>query len=143
MITKGWTRALVVMVGGALLLAAAGEARAHDRMGRLKESLGLTDAQVTAIKEVFADARPAQHQLFQALRQAQGELRQLALNGGDEAVVQQKTAEISGLLAQGLQLRVERLQKIAAILTPEQRAKFAQLQEGRPHMMKRAVPGQS
>ena len=103
MITNGWTRALVVMVGGALLLAAAGEARAHDRMGRLKESLNLTDEQVTAIREVFVEAGPTQRQLFQALRQAQGELRQLALNGGDEAAVQQKTAEISGLMAQGLQ----------------------------------------
>lgn len=138
MITKGWTRALTVMVGAALLLAAVSEARAHDRMERLKEHLGLTDAQVTALREVFADDGPTQRQIFQALRQAQGELRQLALNGAEEAALQQKTAEIAALMAQNLQLRVQRLQKIGTILTPEQRTKFAQLRTGWPRMMQGA-----
>jgi Spy/CpxP family protein refolding chaperone len=112
-------------------------------MERLKERLDLTDAQVTAIREVFTDDGPTQRQIFQSLRHAQGELRQLALNGADEAALQQKSAEIAGLMTQGLQLRVHRLQKIGTILTPEQRAKFAQLHEGRPRMMKGAAPGQS
>ena len=70
------------------------------------------------------------------MRQAQGELRQLALNGADEAVLQEKTAQIGTLMAQGLQLRVQRLQKIGGILTPEQRAKYAQLRDSGPRMMK-------
>jgi len=143
MIRKGWTRAAIVMVGGALLLAAAGEASARDRMQRLQEHLDLTDAQVTAIREVFADDNPTQRQLFQALRQAQGELRQLALNDADEAALQQTTSKIAALMAQGLQLRVQRLQKIATILTPEQRAKFAQLRESPPRMMKGGAPRHS
>jgi Spy/CpxP family protein refolding chaperone len=138
MIRHGWTRTITMVVSAALLLAAAGEAGAHDRMERLKQHLGLTDAQVTALREVLADDGPTQRQLFQALRQAQGELRQLALNGAEEAALQQKTGEIAALMAQNLQLRVQRLQKIATILTPEQRTKFAQLGEGWPRMMKRA-----
>jgi Spy/CpxP family protein refolding chaperone len=143
MIRKGWTRAAIVVVGGALLLSAAGEASARDRMQRLTEHLDLTDAQVTAIREVFANDSPTQRQLFRALRQAQGELRQLALNGAEEAALQQKTSEIAALMAQGLQLRVQRLQKIATILTPEQREKFAQLREGPPRMMKGGAPRHS
>lgn len=126
MIRNEWTRGLAVMVGAALLLAAASQASARDRMERLKEHLSLTDDQVTAIREVFTDDSPTRRQIFQSLRQAQADLRQLALNGAEETVLQQKTSEIEGLMAHGLQLRVQRLQKIATILTPEQRAKFAQ-----------------
>jgi Spy/CpxP family protein refolding chaperone len=143
MISKGWTRGLVAMVGAALLLAAASQASARDRMERLKEHLNLSDDQVTAIREVFTDDSPTQRQISQSLRQAQADLRQLALNGAEESVLQQKTSEIEGLMAHGLQLRVQRLQKIATILTPEQRAKFAQLPQGRPRMMKDGAPRQS
>jgi Spy/CpxP family protein refolding chaperone len=125
------------------LLAIASQATAHDRMERLKNQLSLTDAQVTAIREVFADDKPAQGQVYQALRQAKGELRQLAINGAEEAVLQQKTAEIAALMSQDLQLRVQRMQKIGAILTPEQRVKFAQLRDGRPRMMKGDAPRSS
>ncbi|MGH7335222.1 MAG: Spy/CpxP family protein refolding chaperone [Candidatus Rokuibacteriota bacterium] len=142
MIRNRWTRALIVMVGGVLLLA-AGEASARDRMERLKEHLDLTDAQVTAIREVLSEDWPAHRQVFQSLRQVQGELRQLALNGAEDAALQQKTAEIAELLAQTLQLRVQRLQRIATILTPEQRVKFAELPEGRPRMMKGGARGHS
>ncbi len=143
MVTHGLTRGLAAMVGGMCLLAIASQATAHDRMERLKDHLSLTDAQVTAIREVFADDKPAQGQVYQALRQAQGELRQLALNGAEEAVLQQKTAEIAALMSQDLQLRVQRMQKIGTILTPEQRVKFAQLRDGRPRMMKGGAPRSS
>lgn len=143
MFKKRWTQGLMVVVGGVLLLAAGVDANTRDRMERLKEHLDLTDTQVIAIREVFREDWPAQRQVFKSLRQAHGELRQLALNGAEEAALQQKTAEIASLMAHGLQIRVERLQKIATILTPEQRVKFAQLPQAHPRMMKGGAAGQS
>ena len=46
-------------------------------------------------------------------------------------------------MSQDLQLRVQRMQKIGVILTPEQRVKFAQLRDGRPRMMKGGAPRSS
>ena len=143
MITHGLTRGLAAIVGGMCLLAIASQATDHDRMERLKNHLSLTDAQVTAIREVLADDKPAQGQVYQSLRQTRGELRQLAVNGAEDAVLQQKTAEIAALMSQDLQLRVQRMQKIGVILTPEQRVKFAQLRDGRPRMMNGGAPRSS
>ena len=61
------------------------------------------------------------------MRQAQTDLRRLALNSTDPTAIQQKEAEVAGLLAQGVQLRVRHLQEIAPLLTPEQRDGFAEL----------------
>ena len=96
-------------------------------MARLQQQLGLTDAQVQAIRDVHARHANGRKQLWQSLRQAQSDLRQLALNGGDPAAIQAKSAEVAQLLSQGLSMRVQTLQEIAPILTPEQRDKLAQM----------------
>jgi Spy/CpxP family protein refolding chaperone len=99
--------------------------RAHG-MARLQQRLGLTDDQVKAITAAHAKHREEQKQAWQALRVAQTDLRQLALNGGDTTA---KSAEVQQLLGQTVAVRVKVLQEIGPILTPEQRQKFA---EARP-----------
>ena len=131
-----------VVVGLALLagtlatgsIATAQDAQPHNRqdwqqrmLSRLQERLGLSDQQVTAIREVQDRHRDARGQVFKSLRQAQGQLRELALNSTDDAALQQKAAEVQSLMGQSLQLRVQALREIAPILTPEQREKFAQM----------------
>ena len=98
---------------------------------RFQQHLGLSDDQMQAIHDVRARHAASRQQLWQSLRQAQSELRQLALNGGDQSTIQAKTAELSQLLSQSVAMRVASLQEISPILTPEQRAKFAQM---RPRM---------
>jgi Spy/CpxP family protein refolding chaperone len=93
-------------------------------MDRLQQRLGLTNDQMTAIKAAYQKHRDEQKQAWQALRTAQTELRQLALNGQD---VTAKTAEVQQLLGQTVAARVKVLQEIGPVLTPEQRAQFAQL----------------
>jgi Spy/CpxP family protein refolding chaperone len=147
------TWALAIVLGGALLLMSAGPAAAQDQphgqkwLQRLQGKLQLSDDQMTAIGQIYARDSENRRQLFQAMRQAQTDLGQLALNGADEVTIQQKTAELEGLLAQGLQLRVRRLQEIAPLLTPEQRERFAQLHPGAPWMRRvphdRPAPGRS
>jgi Spy/CpxP family protein refolding chaperone len=134
------------------LLAGTGVALAQDTqgsavpahrghgMGRLQTRLGLTDDQVTAIKAAYAKHRDAQKQAWQALRTAQTDLRQLALNGADTTA---KTAEVQQLLGQTVAARVKVLQEIGPILTPEQRVKFAELGSHHGKRHHRKAPAQS
>ena len=122
---------LVALLGGTAAVYAqttpgqpAPAPRAHG-MDRMKQRLGLSDDQATAIRAAFERHRDEQKQAWQSLRTAQAELRQLALNGSD---VTAKTAEVQQLLNQTVALRVKVLQEIGPVLTPEQRAKFAQAQ---------------
>ena len=96
-------------------------------MARFQQQLGLTDAQVQSIREVHTRHADDRKQLGQSLRQAQTDLRQLALNGGDPTALQAKSAEVAQLLSQGVSMRVQTLQEISPILTPEQRVKLAQM----------------
>ena len=99
-----------------------------DRMfQRLQQSLGLTDDQVNQIRAIHQGQRDARRQLWQSLRQAQRDLRQLALSGGDASALAAKKAELAQLQAQGLDLRIQALQQIGPILTQEQRDKLAQM----------------
>ena len=99
-----------------------------DRMfSRLQQNLGLTDDQVTQIRAIYAQQRDAHRNLWQSLRQAQTDLRRLALGGGDPNAIAAKKTEVAQLLAQGLDLRVQTLQQVAPVLTAEQRDKLAQM----------------
>jgi Spy/CpxP family protein refolding chaperone len=99
----------------------------HRMFGGLQRNLGLTDDQVNQIRAIFQQQRDAHTQLWQSMRQAQTELRQLVLNGGDPSAIAAKKAQIAQLQSQGLDLRVQTLQQIGPILTQEQRDKLAQL----------------
>jgi len=99
------------------------------RANRFQQALGLSDEQMAAIREVRARHAEERKQNWQALRQARMDLHQLAINGGDPAAIQAKTAQVSELLGQSVQLRVTSLQEISPILSPEQRAKLAQMEQ--------------
>ena len=118
------------LLGPAAVLADQANPSAGGKPGyhqRFQEKLGLTDDQMTKIREVWQRQRDAARPVFQALRQAHQQLRDLALNGADDNAIRAKLAEIEGLQGQALQLRVNTLREIAPLLTDEQRAKFAQL----------------
>ena len=119
----------VAGVAGAADVVTTPGAPAAGHMNRFQQALGLTDDQMTAIRQVHAQQAPKQKQLSQTMRQTQSELRQLALNGGDPAAIQAKQAEVAQLVNQAVAMRVESLQAMAPILTPEQRAKLAQMGE--------------
>ena len=99
-----------------------------DRMfSRMQRNLGLTDDQVNQIRAIYQQHRDAHRTLGQSVHQAQTDLRRLALSGGDPNAVATKKAEVAQLLAQGMDLRVQTLQQIGPILTPDQREKLAQM----------------
>ncbi len=132
---KHTVRFVSLALAASLLVASAAQAMEGHRgrmLQRLQDYLQLSDDQVTAIQQVYAANADARKQLWQSLRQARLELRQLALTGGDPLAIQAKGSEIEQLMAQGLQMRVADLQNIGPILSPEQRDKFAQLGQNWP-----------
>ncbi|PYM18427.1 MAG: hypothetical protein DMD81_05910 [Candidatus Rokuibacteriota bacterium] len=101
-----------------------------DGQQRFQQWLGLTDDQAAQLKELRAKNADAWRQVGTALRQAQQDLRQAALNGADPATIQAKEADVTKYQAQMLDLRVKGLQDMATVLTPEQKQKLAQAPMG-------------
>ena len=116
----------------------------HQRGAWLQKKLGLTDVQAQQIREIQAKDFAGQKQNWQALRQAQGELRRLALSGADAQTLSAKQTEVQNLLAQSMQARVNTLAQIGPILSPEQREAFAKIMDHGPrhhrHMKRQAPP---
>jgi Spy/CpxP family protein refolding chaperone len=121
-------------VVAALAAAFVGLAMAADPaprgLGRLQQQLGLSDDQVKAIQEIHARHAQAQRQLWQQIRTTRREVRDLAVKGGDPGTLDAKTQELAQLFAQALKLRVQTLQEISPVLTPDQREKYAQMGPG-------------
>ncbi len=107
--------------------------RAHRWEGRLQQKLGLTEDQLQALRQVWANRDvEAQRQHYRALHTAQAELRRLALNGGDDTKLQAKQTEVQNLLTQSTQMRVAALKQVGPILNPDQRETFAKMMERGP-----------
>jgi len=96
---------------------------------RLQQKLGLTADQVQKLRDIHTRDFAAQKQNWQALRQAQSELRRLALNGADNATLQAKETEVQNLMTQSLQARVNGLKEVGAVLTPDQREAYAKMMD--------------
>ena len=117
----------------------------HQRGAWLQKKLNLTDVQAQQIREIRAKDFASQKQNWQTLRQAQGELRRLALSGADSRTLAAKQTEVQNLLNQTVQARVNTLTQIGPILSPEQREAYAQMMDHGPRghrHMKRHAPQQ-
>jgi Spy/CpxP family protein refolding chaperone len=125
-------RTVTLVLAAALLVTTAAyaaggamdEGRGHRFQSRMQQSLGLTDDQVQALRQLRENAAPAFKQHWQSVSQAQRELRRLVVTGADEGAIQAKQAEVENYMKQGLQMRVDMLKAAAPILTAEQREKF-------------------
>jgi Spy/CpxP family protein refolding chaperone len=119
------------------------EQQQHQRGAWLQKKLGLTDVQAQQIREIQAKDFASQKPNWQALRQAQGELRRLALSGADTRTLSAKQTEVQNLMNQSLQARVNTLAQIGPILSPEQRDAYAKMMDHGPrlrHMQRGGTP---
>ena len=118
----------------------------HQRGAWLQKKLNLTDVQAQQIREIRAKDFASQKQNWQTLRQAQGELRRLALSGADSRTLTAKQTEVQNLLNQTVQARVNTLTQIGPILSPEQREAYAKMMDHGPrrhgHMKRTTTPAQ-
>jgi len=89
---------LLALILGSTLVAAAPAGAADStnpatppsgHTSRFQQALGLTDDQMSAIRQVHAQQAANRKQLRQSLRQAQSDLRQLALNPDQRAKLAQ------------------------------------------------------
>lgn len=106
--------------------------------GFMQKHLGLSEYQARQLKQIREQQAEARRRNMQSLHEANTQLRQLVLNGADEATVRAKQTDVTNLMAESLRMRVDELKQIAPILTPEQRQKFVELGErgghrGGPH----------
>lgn len=135
---------IATLVTATALYAAApqtGTDRMHRWESHLQQKLGLTDDQLQALRQVYANRDVnAMREHFKALHTAQAELRRLALNGADDATLAAKQTEVQNLLAQSMQMRLQTLKQIGPILNPDQREAFAKMMERGPRGHHRRGP---
>ncbi len=106
--------------------------------GFMQKHLGLSEDQAKQLKQIHEQQAEARKRNMQALRDANQQLRQLAVNGADEATLRAKQTDVTNLMAESLRLRVDELRQVAPLLTPEQRQKFVEMgarggHRGGPH----------
>jgi periplasmic protein CpxP/Spy len=101
-------------------------------MMRLR-ALDLTEAQRDQVFKIFHEQAPAFHEQTKQLRQSRTALRDAASSDSYDAARTQAAADAQGkAVAQLALLRVQTAQRVRAVLTPEQRAKLAEMQSRRP-----------
>jgi Spy/CpxP family protein refolding chaperone len=128
MLTK--TISLVVLTAS-LLLVCSSVAVAQRRAGQmpgLKRALALTDTQVSDIGVLFKKHREAAFPIRQDLRARNNELRNaLEMAEPNATTVGQLVIARNELRKQLRELSIKLRSDIAALLTPEQKAKFEQM----------------
>lgn len=97
----------------------------------LTKMLSLTPAQQQQATTIFTNAVASQKALHEQMRAAHENLK-AAEDKGDTAGIDQASSAIGGLMGQGIAAHAKVHAALFQILTPDQQAKFAQL-EGRMH----------
>lgn len=94
---------------------------------RMLRQLDLTEAQRDQVFKIFHEQAPALRERAKATRAAHEALRQAASDPNADAARIRSLADAVGKAhADAAAARAEALQKVAAVLTPEQRAKLAE-----------------
>jgi Spy/CpxP family protein refolding chaperone len=96
-----------------------------DQIARLKQQLGLTDQQSNQLRVLATSDQQKRADLQRRVVAAHRELNAAVLGGADQEVVRAKTEQLKRLTGQMIDLHTEAMQKLAKILTPEQRKKLA------------------
>jgi Spy/CpxP family protein refolding chaperone len=135
---------VLVLVVGLILSASAVAVLAQGRGGRMGGPMGgpggpgsflpmlhqlnLSDAQKQQVKALMDDYRPAD---VPQIPQLEHKLH-VAVLSGDQGSIETLKAQLNDAHAQELNQRVEMLQKLAQILTPEQKEQLIQMQPHHP-----------
>ncbi len=93
---------------------------------RLTNRLNLTADQQAQVKAIFADSRQQAKALAPQLRDERAALK-AAVRSGSESQIDQITAKNAQLNSQIEALHVKAMAKVYATLTPDQKAKFDQM----------------
>ena len=112
--------------------AAPGDFHRHERPAMGLRGLALTQAQRDQVFQIFHEQAPAVREQMKQMRQARRDLAQAATGERYDAERVRAAAEAQGkALTQLALLRAQTLQRVNALLTPEQRAKLKERFERR------------
>jgi periplasmic protein CpxP/Spy len=102
------------------------------RFAHLAKALGLSDQQKAQAKAIFTENREQAKPLFTSMRSERHQLHQLIQSGSaDEAAIRAQSAKVSALQADLAVQRAKGAKQLLALLTPDQQAKFKELQARR------------
>jgi periplasmic protein CpxP/Spy len=143
------TRIRILSIGAAVLLAAA-SAIAQGRHGyggpggdfhHMLKQLDLTADQHTQVKAIFEKEKPTLQPLMQQMRQSHTAMSALEASGTfDEAKTRALATQNSQTMVE-LQVEHARIKsEIMQILTPDQKAKLAQIEANRAARMSKQAP---
>ncbi len=143
------TRIRILTIGAALVLAAAA-AIAQGRHGyggpggdfrHMLKQLDLTSAQHDQVKAIWQKEKPTLQPLMQQMRQNRSAMKALEASGPfDEAKTRALATQNSPTMVE-LQVEHARIKsEIMQILTPDQKAKLAQIEANREARMSKHAP---
>lgn len=134
---KRTNKALIAVLAGSLLLGGTGAALAFgnpgkggcDRgsmapIGAVLQLDNLTDAQRRQLDQLRKEQRDAMRKQMDAMSDGRDELRAAMDKGADAATIRKLAEKQGAQMAAMIVTRAEMQQKLAAILTPEQRAQL-------------------
>ncbi|MDJ0616963.1 MAG: Spy/CpxP family protein refolding chaperone [Calothrix sp. MO_192.B10] len=104
----------------------------QQRLERMQQALGLDDNQVKEIQSIHNQAKKDTQSLRQEMKVAKQEMRQLmGSNTATDEELRQQYDKIQGIRQQLSLKRFEKKLAVRKVLTPEQRAKMAELKQQR------------
>lgn len=131
-----------LLVAGSLAFAAPAAVQAHPGGGfggepragmQSLRRLDLSEAQRDQIFKLFHDQAPAMRERIKTVRSAQEELRMAASAPSFDSARVRQLADAAGKAhADAAYARAEMMSKVAALLTPEQRAKLNEIRSRGP-----------
>ena len=124
-----WT-AVTAMAAGSLFAMPARNGRAH-RFDVMATRLGLSDAQKTQVKSIFANEHQLAKPVVQQLRQERQAVQAAVKAGKSDEEIQQLAAAEGPQLAQLAGLRASARAKFMAILTPAQQQQLTAMHQAR------------
>lgn len=101
------------------------------RLDKMKQELGLSDAQVQQIKAIHESSKTQSQGLRDQIKAAHDQMQKLMVSGASEAQLRQQHQTLQNLMQQMGNQRFETQMKVRNVLTPAQQAKLAQLKEQR------------
>jgi periplasmic protein CpxP/Spy len=127
--------ATLIAATAAFALPAAADARPMHGGGgeaRMLRGLDLTQEQRDQAFKIFHEQAPALRERMNAVRTAQQELRKAAAAGQFDSARVRELADAAGKAhAEAAYMRAETMSRVAALLTPEQRAQLESRMERR------------
>ncbi|MBC7926360.1 MAG: Spy/CpxP family protein refolding chaperone [Bryobacteraceae bacterium] len=106
-------------------------ASGHGRhMGRMSAALSLTDAQKANAKQIFEDSKREAQPIAEQMRQVRADL-EVAVKENNASAIASLSTRQGQLAGQLSEIRSRGMASFYAQLTPEQKAKAADLKQGR------------